>query len=122
MLTGYEGSSSLSLQQSAVTEMAVYTLVATVGNIIKRVMFESLTFEEKSSFPGVPTAREAGFPELSWGMSLERLVGGPPGVPVDRIKILETAMLKAMADPEFKAKNQKTPFSARRVRRNCETC
>ena len=110
MLTGYKGSKQFILAAIRGDGDAVYTLVTTVRKYHQAGDVRVLaTFEEKSSFPGVPTAREAGFPELE-GMSLERLVGGPPGVPVDRIKVLETAMLKARADPEFKAKTKKRPF------------
>lgn len=110
MLTGYKGSKQFILAAMRGDGDAVFTLVTTVRKYHQAGDVRALvTFEEKSSFPGTPTAREAGFPELE-GMSLERLVGGPPGVPADRIKVLETAMLKAMADPELKAKTKKRPF------------
>ena len=110
MLTGYKGSKQFILAAIRGDGDAVYTLVTTVRKYHQAGDVKILaTFEEKSSFPGVPTAREIGFSELE-GMGLERLVGGPPGVPADRISILETAMLKAMADPELKEKTKKRPY------------
>ena len=110
MLTGYKGAKQFILAAVRGDGDAAYTLVTTVRKYHEAGDARMLvTFESESSFPGVPTAREAGFPELE-GMSLERLVGGPPGVPADRIAILEAAILKAMADPELKEKTKKRPY------------
>ena len=110
MLTGYKGAKQFILAAVRGDGDAAYTLVTTVRKYHEAGDARMLvTFESKSSFPGVPTAREAGFPALE-GMSLERLVGGPPGVPADRIAILEAAILKAMADPELKEKTKKRPY------------
>ena len=110
MLTGYKGSKQFILAAVRGDGDAVYTLVTTIRKYHQAGDVRLLaSFEAKSSFPGVPTVRELGYTELE-GMGLERLVGGPPGVPADRVKILEQAMLKSMADPEFKAKTKKRPF------------
>jgi len=110
MLTGYKGSKQFILAAIRGDGDAVFALVTTVRKYVQAGDVKVLaSFEKKSSFPGAPTAREMGIPELE-GMGLERLVGGPPGVPADRIKILESAMLKAMADPELQAKMKKRPF------------
>ena len=110
MLTGYKGAKQFILAAVRGDGDAAYTLVTTVRKYHEAGDARMLvTFEKNSSFPGVPTAREAGFAELE-GMSLERLVGGPPGVPADRIAILEAAILKAMADPELKEKTRKRPY------------
>lgn len=110
MLTGYKGSKQFILAAVRGDGDAVYTLVTTIRKYHQAGDVRLLaSFEAKSSFPGVPTVRELGYPELE-GMGLERLVGGPPGVPADRVTILEQAMLKSMADPEFKAKTKKRPF------------
>lgn len=110
MLTGYKGSKQFILAAVRGDGDATYTLVTTIRKYHQAGDVRLLaTFESKSSYPGVPTVRELGFPELE-GMGLERLVGGPPGVPADRVKILEQAMLKSMADPELKEKMKKRPF------------
>ncbi len=110
MLTGYKGSKQFILAAIRGDGDASYTLVTTIRKYHEAGDVRPLvTFEQKSSFPGVPTAREAGFAELE-GMGLERLVGGPPDVPAERVAVLEAAMLKAMADPELQAKTRKRPF------------
>ena len=110
MLTGYKGSKQFILAAVRGDGDATYTLVTTIRKYHQAGDVRLLaSFEAKSSFPGVPTVRELGFAELE-GMGLERLVGGPPGVAADRVAILEQAMLKSMADPEFKAKTKKRPF------------
>ncbi len=54
--------------------------------------------------PDTPTAREVGLPNLT---DLEAIGGftsgisAPPGVPEDRVKYLEYAVLSAVQDPEF---------------------
>ncbi len=110
MLTGYKGSKQFILAAIRGDGDAVFTLVTTVRKYHEAGDVRLLaTFEDKSSFPGVPTVRSLGFAELE-GMGLERLVGGPPGIPAERIGILETALLKAMADPELQAKTKKRPY------------
>ena len=110
MLTGYKGAKQFILAAVRGDGDASYVLVTTVRKYHEAGDARMLvTFEKESSYPGVPTARAAGFPALE-GMSLERLVGGPPGVPADRIAILEAAILKAMADPELKEKTRKRPY------------
>lgn len=110
MLTGYKGSKQFILAAVRGDGDASYTLVTSIRKYHEAGDVRLLaTFEPRSSFPGVPTIRELGYPELE-GMGLERLVGGPPGVPAERVGVLERAMLMAMADPEFKAKTRKRPF------------
>ncbi len=57
--------------------------------------------------PEVPTFREQGFDVVvgSW-----RCVIGPKGIPEDRLRILETALIAAMKDPEFLDKAKKAGF------------
>lgn len=53
-----------------------------------------------SAFPDVPTAKELGFNLIA---EILRLLAAPPGTPAEAAKVLEQALLKAMAEPEFKA-------------------
>lgn len=55
---------------------------------------------EKSSFPGVQNAAEAGYPSLA-DLGLSRIVAAAPNTPPEIAKTLETAMKKAVLDPEF---------------------
>jgi tripartite-type tricarboxylate transporter receptor subunit TctC len=72
-----------------------------------------VTFEEKSSVPGVPTIAEVGYPELT-GMGVERMVAAPPGTPKNIRDILSDALVKAAADVDSQewARKTKRPFAA----------
>ena len=50
-------------------------------------------------FPNVPTIGELGHPELSV-LASHRVVTAPPGVPKDRLEILQNAFNAAAKDPE----------------------
>lgn len=50
--------------------------------------------------PSVPTAKELGY---DFQFADVRSMGGPPGIPADRAKILEDLLLKAMNDDDYKA-------------------
>jgi tripartite-type tricarboxylate transporter receptor subunit TctC len=71
-----------------------------------------VSFEAKSSFKGVPTIAEAGYPELT-GLGVERMVAATPGTPAAIAKILSDAIGKAIKDVESQAWAKKTrrPFS-----------
>lgn len=64
-------------------------------------------FDTKSPYPGVPTAKQLGFPELAF-LGFERIVAAPPGLSDERRGILETALMKALSDPELVAWSKKT--------------
>lgn len=49
--------------------------------------------------PSVPTAKELGY---DFRFADVRSMGGPPGIPADRAKILEDLLLKAMNDEDYK--------------------
>jgi tripartite-type tricarboxylate transporter receptor subunit TctC len=72
-----------------------------------------VTFEKKSSVPGVPTISEVGYPQLT-GLGVERMVAAPPGTPKNIRDILSDALVKAAADADSQAWAKKTrrPFSA----------
>jgi len=50
--------------------------------------------------PDVPTVGEIGHPDLEI-FTLDTCLHAPPGVPKDRIEILENAFMKTLQDPEF---------------------
>ena len=66
-----------------------------------------VTFEARTSMPGVKTVAELGHPELT-GLAVERYVVAPPGTPANIVKILSDAMGKAASNPELKAMAAKT--------------
>ena len=55
--------------------------------------------ERDSAFPNVPTPRELGYTMTA--MPGIDGVAGPPQLPPDKVKILETAFIKAAQNPEF---------------------
>ncbi len=55
--------------------------------------------ERDSAFPNVPTPKELGY-EMTAMPGIDG-VAGPPKLPPDKVKILETAFIKAAKDPEF---------------------
>jgi tripartite-type tricarboxylate transporter receptor subunit TctC len=54
------------------------------------------------TLPDVPTVAEAGLPDLA-NLGLDLWLMGPPNLPKDRLKILETALAQAIKDPELVA-------------------
>jgi tripartite-type tricarboxylate transporter receptor subunit TctC len=66
-----------------------------------------MTFEEKTSMPGIKTVAEFGKPELS-GLAVERFIVAPPGTPANIVKILSDSIGQAAANPELKAMAAKT--------------
>jgi tripartite-type tricarboxylate transporter receptor subunit TctC len=66
-----------------------------------------VTFEQTTSMPGVKTVAALGHPELS-GLAVERYVIAPPKTPADIVKVLSDALGQAAANPELKAKAEKS--------------
>jgi len=78
-----------------------------------------MTEERSVLIPDTQTSAEVGFPEFA-DLALNRLIGGPPGIPEDRVKILEEAIIKAENEPEIKKWSEKTkryysPLSAKKT-------
>jgi tripartite-type tricarboxylate transporter receptor subunit TctC len=102
-LPGYKGSSKTSLSiirgdthmsLFAVRQHAKYAK----GGDLKGV----LSFEEKSPFPGIPTVREIGHPELAV-LATERIVGTVPGTPKAIAQVLEQAIIKGGNEASIQA-------------------
>jgi len=70
-----------------------------------------VTFEAKSTLPGVPTVRSLGYEELE-GLGVDRIVAAPPGTPDSVRRIISEAIMKAIQDPEAQAwaKKVRRPF------------
>ena len=62
----------------------------------------TLGHERTASAREVPTVGEAGFPELA-PLGLELWLMGPPGVPTERLQVLENALTRIVSDPEFRS-------------------
>jgi tripartite-type tricarboxylate transporter receptor subunit TctC len=61
-----------------------------------------LTIDRKRypDFPDVPTVGDIGYRDLG-NFALDYWMVAPPGVPKDRVQILEDALMKTVKDPEF---------------------
>ncbi len=57
--------------------------------------------ERHKEFPTVPIPADLGMAELNESMNSHRLIGAPPGLAADVRTVLETAIRKAVEDPEF---------------------
>lgn len=70
------------------------------------------TTAPKSPWKGVPTAGELNLAEVD-GLGIMRIAAAPPGLPKKIKDILESALLKAMADPALQAaaRKAKRPFA-----------
>jgi tripartite-type tricarboxylate transporter receptor subunit TctC len=66
-------------------------------------------------FPNVPTVGELGYPSLA-ELASHRVVAAPPGMPADRLAVLEKAFIQAVKAPEtqatFKRMDAKTSLLA----------
>jgi len=51
-------------------------------------------------FPDLPTVGEIGYPDLE-NFTVDTWFVASPGIPKDRVKILENALMRTMKDPEF---------------------
>lgn len=60
----------------------------------------TLSPKRTPEFPDIPTAGELGYPDLGL-LGLDYWFMAPPGVPKERVKILDDALLKTQKDPAF---------------------
>lgn len=58
-------------------------------------------FADKSSYPGVPSLTQLGYPELAEAALLHRMMIGPPNLPRQVIDTLNSAFKKVLSDKEF---------------------
>lgn len=63
--------------------------------------------------PDTPTSAELGYPDLAGVVTSNWLLGATPGIPADVAKVLQEAVSRALADPEFlqMAANAKMPVN-----------
>lgn len=107
-LTGYKGSAKASLSIiRGDTDLSLFNTRSFAkwakGGDLKGLV----SFEEKSSFKGMPTVAQVGYPSLE-ELTIERVVGTTPGIPGHVRKILASALLKALRSPTMQAWHKKT--------------
>ena len=66
-----------------------------------------LTFTERAVYPGVPTIKDIGFPELIEPVRSQRYLVAPPKLPANIKRIYEDALRKVFEDKGFLAWNEK---------------
>jgi len=100
---GYKGAAdaAMALVRGEV-EFAGPGLVAAMPFLRAGQIRPILTIHQKRSpdFPDIPTVGEIGHPDLDiWALDFWFMT--PPGVPKERVQILEDALMKTLKDPEF---------------------
>jgi tripartite-type tricarboxylate transporter receptor subunit TctC len=103
-VTGYRGTSGLKVAVMRGDADIFYAdSVSLIGQIKSGDLIPIFTYkaEREPELPSIPTIAELGYPELSEGSSLDRVIGGPPNIPEDRVKILEDTLWKALNDPGY---------------------
>ena len=103
LITGYRGSNDYLVAMIRGDSDAVIAPIPilrpyTQQNLVKIIA----SFEPKSTVPGVQDAAALGHPELSQ-VVIDRLVAAPPGTPAHVKATLQTALDKAVRDPEVVA-------------------
>jgi len=116
-ITGHKGSKAAMLAAMRGDGDAVIFTYGSLRKFFKKGSFipVMLLGSEKRipAISDVPTATEAGFPELDKTIGAWRVIGGPPDIPQDRLEYLRDAFWKTMNDPEFLewSKTAKRPVS-----------
>src|SRR4030043_133467 len=64
----------------------------------------------ESEYPGVPSIKDLGYPQLAENLGGYRFIVGPPGLPKDIRDILISAFKKSFSDKEFQAWTKKSNF------------
>jgi tripartite-type tricarboxylate transporter receptor subunit TctC len=98
LITGYKGSRDYVTGAVRGDSDAVVTAIPTLRRMAAGKTLRILaTFEEHGSVPGAADATALGQPELA-NITLQRLVGGPPGLPSEIKAILAGAINTALMD------------------------
>ena len=111
IVSGYKGTKEMTVALiRGDTEAAVLPNTSTRKYIQAGDVRPLVTTQSPSPFKA-PTTSDIGHPELT-GLSINRIVGGPPGLPAAIRKALVNAFAKAMQDPGLiaAAKKAKRPF------------
>lgn len=112
-LTGYTGSKSYIIAIIRGDAEAAITPTRTVAQFVESGEVRAIvTFEAQSSFPGVPTIAEAGYPELT-GLGVQHMIAAPQGLPINIQEILSDAVDQAIQDADSQGWAVKTgrPFN-----------
>jgi tripartite-type tricarboxylate transporter receptor subunit TctC len=67
-------------------------------------------FADKSEYPGVPSIKDLGYPQLAEKLGGYRFIVGPPGLPKNIQDTLISAFKKSFSDKEFQTWTKKSNF------------
>jgi tripartite-type tricarboxylate transporter receptor subunit TctC len=99
LISGYKGSVDYVVAAIRGDSDAVIAALPTTLRFMRGGQVRVLaSFETHSSIPGIPDATSLGQPELD-KISIERLVGAPPGLPLPIQNLLASVLAKALNDP-----------------------
>lgn len=99
LISGYKGSVDYVVATIRGDSDAVIAAIPTTMRFVRGGEVRVLaSFETHSSIPGVPDATALGQPELDQ-ISVDRLVGAPPGLPPATQTVLASVLAKSLADP-----------------------
>jgi tripartite-type tricarboxylate transporter receptor subunit TctC len=99
LISGYKGSVDYVVAAIRGDSDAVIAALPTTMRFVRGGQIRVLaSFETHTSIPGVPDATSLGQPQLDQ-ISVERLIGAPPGLPAAQQNVLAAALAKALADP-----------------------
>src|SRR5215471_3247142 len=100
LISGYKGSADYVIAAMRGDADAVIAGLPTAMRFVRGNSIRLLaSFEKTSSFKGVPGATELGQSDLDQ-ITIERVVGAPPGLPADIQAALSAALAKAVVDPK----------------------
>ena len=99
IITGYKGSSEYVVAAIRGDGDAVVSDLPVIRPMVAGKLLRVLaSFEAHTSFPGSEDATTLGLPELT-DIAVERLVAGPPKLPVEIQTMLSAALAGALTDP-----------------------
>jgi tripartite-type tricarboxylate transporter receptor subunit TctC len=72
-----------------------------ISGLLKAGEFKLLMiFDEKSDYPGVPSVKDLGYPDLAETIRYQRYIVGPPGMPRHIIDTINAAFKKVLANKD----------------------
>jgi tripartite-type tricarboxylate transporter receptor subunit TctC len=102
-VTGYSGSNDAMIAvisgEVDATIKPITSLTKYLGDGGSDDMKVILTLTLEEAIPGIPTATDIGHPELA-KFTLNRVIGGPPGMSPEVVSALEAGLRAASEDPE----------------------
>ena len=80
--------------------VGLYSLESIKGLVNAKEFRLLVIFDEKSEFPGVPSIKDLGYPDLAEKIRFHRYIVGPPGLPKEIVNTLLTAFKKVLKNKE----------------------